>query len=89
MFFDIRSNKKPKAESVERLKTAMAADDMSCAGRVGGVIRSDFYAMLQNYTDVAPESVRIEIEALANGNYMIRLEAEASRIYSIGIPPLN
>ena len=93
MFFDIKSkpknNNTPKAEGYERLQKALAADDMSCAGRIGNVIRSDFYAMLTNYMDVAPETVRVEIESLPNGNYAVRLTAETSRIYTIGIPPVN
>ena len=91
MLFDINRKKtdKPKTERLERLKMAMATDEMSCAGRLGGVIKSDFYTMLTNYMDVSPESVVIEIESLASGKYAVRLRAEADRVYNLGIPPVN
>ena len=90
MFFDIKTNKnKLKADGYERLKNALAADLNASAGRIGGVLRSDFYTMLTNYMDVSPESVRVGVEALPDGKYAVRLEAEADRIYTIGIPPVN
>jgi len=90
MFFDIKKNpNKPKAEGLERMKNALAMDEMSCAGRIGGVIKSDFYAMLTNYMDVEPGSVRISIEATEDGRYLVRLQAEAARVYNLGIPPVN
>ena len=90
MFFDIKRNnsKSPKSESLERMKTALAMDEMSCAGRIGGVIKSDFFNMLTNYMDVSAESVRISIEPTGDGRYIIRLQAEADRVYDLGVPPM-
>ena len=90
MFFNItKKNEKPKNEGIERLKTALSADSYSCAGRIGGVVRSDVYGVLINYMDVDPQSVQLEIEAMPDGTYRIRLQAAAERIYNIGVPPVN
>ena len=90
MFFDIKkTSNKPKSEALERMKSALAMDENACAGRIGGVIKSDFYALLTNYMDVEPNSVRISIEPTADGRYTVRLEAEAARVYNLGISPIN
>lgn len=74
-------------ESAERLKKVLIADKHFNPEYIKRVILSDLYSLLNNYADIKPENLNLDIEIDKNGDYIFKFNAKTSRLKIFGSLP--
>ncbi len=74
-------------ESEERLRKVLIADKHFNPENVKRVITSDVFMLLNNYAEIKPENLELDIEITDNGDYVFNIEARCSRLKIFGSLP--
>lgn len=74
-------------QGIEKLKKVLINDKHQSPTRVNEILKSDVFAVLQNYMDISENDIISKIDLDQNGNYIFRCKAKATRLKTFGILP--
>ena len=72
---------------IEKLQNVLINDKHINPELLNDVLKSDLFALLENYMDISKSQIITKLEVDEQGNYIFRCKARASRLKSIGILP--
>ena len=77
----------PSSVGMSRLKKVLINDKHFDPARLNAIIASDVYQVLNNYFEVRPEDIGVQIAFDDKGEYVIRIKAFSNRVKVLGILP--